>query len=70
MFAAGCTYLEFPDQRFARKSENEESARQKELAECALQGMPRTQAEMRRLLEIEGDAATATLRPEQTDLAL
>ncbi len=70
MFAAGCTYLEFLDQRFAPNSENEERARQKELAECARQGMARTQAEMRRLLENEGDTATATPRPEQTDLAL
>ena len=50
MFAAGCSYLEFLAQRFAPKSENEQSARQKELVECALRGMPRTQAEMRRCL--------------------
>ena len=62
--------LEFLDQRFAPKSDNEQSARQKEFAECARQGMPRTQAEMRRLLENDGDTATATRRPEQTDLAL
>src|SRR5206468_6339961 len=55
MFAAGCTYLEFLDQRFAPNSENEVSARQKELAECGLRGMPRNQAEMRRLLETGGD---------------
>ncbi len=70
MFAAGCTYIEFLDQRFAPKSENEESARQKELTECARQGMPRTQAEMRRLLEFAGDSANAALPPKQTDLAL
>src|SRR6266403_3389773 len=38
MFAARCTYLEFLDQRFAPKSKNEESARQAELADCALRG--------------------------------
>jgi hypothetical protein len=27
MFAAGCTYLEFLDQRFTPKSENEQSSR-------------------------------------------
>ncbi len=70
MFVAGRTYLEFLDQRFAPNSEHEESARQQELAECARHGMPATQAEMRRLLENEGDSATATRRPEQTDLGL
>src|SRR6266568_2924138 len=64
MFAAGCTYLEFLDQRFAPNSENEEPARQKELAECARQGMPRTQAEMCRLLENEGDPANAAMQPK------
>jgi len=70
MFAAHRTYLEFLGQRFAPNSENEESARQKELAECGLRGMPRTQTEMRRLLETEGDPANATMQPKQTDLAL
>jgi hypothetical protein len=70
MFAAGCTYIEFLDQRFAPNSENEEPARQRELAECARQGMPRTQAEMRRLLESGGDPAHATTQPKQTDLVL
>src|SRR5205823_10015041 len=50
MFAECCTYLEFLDQRFAPDSETEELARQRELVECAQRGMPRTQAEMRRLL--------------------
>ena len=70
MFSARCTYLEFLDQRFAPNSENEESARQKELAECCLREMPRNQAEMRRLLETGGDPAHATTQPKQTDLAL
>jgi len=70
MFAARCTYLEFLGQRFAPNSENEKSARQKELAECGLRGMPRSQAEMRRLLEAEGDPANTTTQPKQTDLAL
>ena len=70
LFVAGRTYLEFLDQRFAPKSKNEESARQAELADCALRGMPRTQAEMRRLLETGGDAANAATRPKQIDLAL
>ena len=70
MFAARYTYLEFLGQRFAPNSENEESARQKEFAECALRGMPQTQAEMCRLLENEGDYANAAMRPKQSDLAL
>ncbi len=70
MLAARCTYLEFLDQRFAPNSENEESARQKELAECGLREMPRNQAEMRRLLETGGDPAHATTQPRQTDLTL
>ena len=70
MFSARCTYFEFLGQRFAPDSENEESARQKELAGCARQGMPHTQAEMRRLLETGGDSAHATTQPEQTNLAL
>jgi hypothetical protein len=70
MFAAGCTYFAFLDQQFAPKSENEQSARLQELAECTLRGMPCTQAEMRRLLENEGDSVNAGKPPEQTDLAL
>ena len=70
MFAARSTYLEFLDRRFAPKSENEQSTRQKELAECALRGMSRTQAEMRRFSENEGDYADAAMRPKQTDLVL
>ena len=70
MFAARCTYLEFLGQRFAPNSENEESARQKEFAECALRGMPQTQAEMCRLLENEADYENAAMRPKQSDLAL
>jgi len=70
MFAARSTYLEFLGQRFAPNSENEESARQKELAECGAREMPRNQAEMRRFLENEGDYADAAMRLKQTDLAL
>jgi hypothetical protein len=70
MFAARSTYHEFLGQRFAPNSENEESARQKELAECGLREMPCNQAEMRRLLETGGDSAHATTQPEQTNLAL
>src|SRR5213076_2853885 len=38
MFTARFTYVEFLGQRFAPKSENEQSARQTELADCALRG--------------------------------
>ena len=70
MFAARCTYLEFLGQRFAPHSENEEAARQKELAECSLRGMPRTPAEMHRLLEIGGDTGNTPSNANQTELGL
>jgi len=70
MFAAGCTYLEFLDQRFTPKSENEQSAGQQKLAEFALNGTPRTQEEMRRFLGTERASANARMQPKQTDLAL
>ena len=70
MFAAGRTYADFLDQKFAPKSENEQAARQDELAECVRGEMPTTQAEMRRLLENEGEPTSAAMKPKQTDLAL
>jgi len=69
MFARGVTYLEFLDQRLSSKSENERAAHLKELVECGLDTMPRTQAEMQRLLE--GDDAAATRPPgQQLDFTL
>jgi len=69
MFAHGVTYLEFLDQRLSPKSENERAAHFKELAECGSGTMPRTQAEMRQLLE--GDDATSTRRAvQQLDFTL
>ena len=70
MFAARLNYIEFLGQRFAPNSGNEVSARQKELAGCGLLGLPRTQAEMRRLLEAGGEPAHAAAGPKQTDLSL
>lgn len=69
MFAHGVTYLEFLDQRLSPKSDNERAAHFKELAECGSGVMPRTQAEMRQLLE--GDDASA-VRPvvQQLDFTL
>jgi hypothetical protein len=69
MFAHGVTYLEFLDQRLSPKSDNERAAHFKELAECGSGTMPRTQAEMRQLLE--GDEAAA-VRPgvQQLDFTL
>jgi hypothetical protein len=69
MFAHGVTYLEFLDQRLSPKSENERAAHFKELAECGSGSMPRTQAEMRQLLD--GDEATSA-RPaiQQLDFTL
>ena len=65
MFASRCTYLEFLDQRYSPKSPNGQTARFKELAECGARAMPRTQEEMRRLLE--GEPAE---QPCQMDFAL
>jgi hypothetical protein len=69
MFAHGVTYLEFLDQWLSPTSENERAAHFKDLAECGSGAMPRTQAEMQRLLE--GDDATST-RPavQQLDFTL
>ena len=58
MFAHGVTYLEFLDQRLPPQSENEKTAHSKELTEGDGGSMPRTQAEMWRLLA--GDEASST----------
>ena len=65
MFASRCAYLEFLDQRFSPKSSNGQAARFKELAECGAKAMPRTQDEMRQLLN--GEPAE---KPQQMDFAL
>ncbi|MCI0541606.1 MAG: hypothetical protein L0Z50_40930 [Verrucomicrobiales bacterium] len=69
MFAHGVTYFEFLDQRLSPKSENEKAAHFKELAECGCGSMPRTQTEMRRLLEGDRDA-TARGATQQMDFGL
>ncbi len=53
MFAHGVTYLEFLKQRLSPKSENERAAHLELLAGCGLTTMPRTQTEMRQLLDGE-----------------
>jgi hypothetical protein len=50
-FAHGVTYLEFLNGRLSPGSENEKAAHAMELAECGSTSTPRTQAEMRRLLD-------------------
>ena len=50
-FAHGVTYLEFLTDRISPKSHKEKAAQAQELAGCASGSMPRTQAEMRSLLE-------------------
>ena len=67
LFAADCTYAEFLLDRFDPKSENGNTARFKELAECGAQQMPRTQEEMLRLLEQEQGFVN---QPQQIDFAL
>jgi hypothetical protein len=67
-FAHGVTYLEFLNERLSPKSENEKVAHANELAECGSGSMPRTQAEMRRLLE--GDAPSTQAPTQQMDFAL
>ena len=69
MFAHGVMYLEFLDQRLSPKSENERAAHFKELAECSSGTMPRTQAEMRQLLD--GDETTSVrATTQQLDFTL
>ncbi len=67
-FAHGVTYLGFLTERLSPKSENEGAAHFKELAECGSGSMPRTQGEMRRLLD--GDAGSAQTPAQQMDFAL
>lgn len=67
LFAAHCTYTEFIGNRFDPQSENGRAARFKELAECGARAMPRTQAEMSRLLARE---ISATNQPQQIDFVL
>jgi hypothetical protein len=69
LFASGVTYLEFLDQRLSPKSDNERPAHFKELAECGSGRMPRTQAEMRHLLEAVNETIHRPL-VQQMDLAL
>jgi hypothetical protein len=69
MFAHGVRYLEFLDQRLSSKSENERVAHFKELAECGSGTMPRTQVEMRQLLDGE-EAATRQTQIQQLDFTL
>jgi hypothetical protein len=66
MFAADCTYAEFLGDRFDPQSGNGRAARLKELAECGARPMPRTQEEMRRLL----DGETVSEKLQQIDFAL
>ena len=70
MFAHGVTYLEFLDDRLSPKSENERAARLKELAQGGSGSMPRTQDEMRRLLERAATTASAGGQPKQMDFTL
>ena len=67
-FAQGVTYLEFLTERLSPKMENEKAAHAKELTECGNTAMPRTQDEMRRLLD--GDAASSQPPTQQMDFAL
>jgi hypothetical protein len=68
MFAHGVTYFEFLNERLSPNSENECTAHLKEIAECGSGSTPRTQTEMRRLLD--GDAAeSAQSAIQQMDFA-
>jgi hypothetical protein len=70
MFAARRTYLEFLDQTFSPKSDNEQAARLNELAEWRARPTRGTQDEMRRFLEREANPAGVGGDPKQIDLAL
>lgn len=64
------TYLEFVDRGLSSQSENARAARFKELAECGTGRMPRTQEEMRRMLNREGGVENIAAQPKQIELAL
>lgn len=64
-FASSCTYSEFLANRFDPRSENGRSARLNELAECGERPMPRTQEQMRHMLEEKIEN-----KQRQMDLAL
>ena len=70
MFAARLTYLDFLNQRFSPNSDNEQTARQAELAAFGEGSMPRTQQEMRRLLERAATTAGAGGQPKQIAFTL
>jgi len=70
MFAARLTYLDFLNQRFSPNSDNEQTARHAELAAFGEGSMPRTQQEMRRLLELGTTTAGAGGQPKQIDFML
>jgi len=70
MIAARLTYLDFLNQRFSPNSNNEQTARQAELAAFGEGSMPRTQQEMRRLLERAATTASAGGQPKQIDFTL
>ena len=70
MIAARLTYLDFLNQRFSPNSDNEQTARQAELAAFGEGSMPRTQQEMRRLLERAAKTSDAGGQPKQIDFML
>ena len=70
MFAARLTYLDFLNQKFSPNSNNEQTARQAELAAFGEGSMPRTPQEMRRLLERAATTASAGGQPKQIDFTL
>ncbi|MGH7951873.1 MAG: hypothetical protein ACREFE_08140, partial [Limisphaerales bacterium] len=66
-FASNCTHGGFLANRYAPNSENGRKMWLEELAECGGRIMPRTQEEMRRLLEHETESQN---QPQQIDFAL
>ena len=70
IFAARLTYLDFLNQRFSPNSDNEQTARQAELAAFGEGSMPRNQQEMRRLLEPAATTAGAGGQSKQIDFKL
>lgn len=57
MFVHGVAYLEFLERRLSPNSKNERTTQFEELDECSSDTMPRTQTEIRRLLD--GDDAAS-----------
>ena len=66
--SAPCTDLEFVDQGLSSQSENAQTARFKEPAECGTGRMPSTQEKMRLLIDRKGGIENIAAQPKPIEL--